>query len=621
MIASPAHPSQFPWIGFICLLTSLSTVIFTFIIFFNINQHVEFLNKYVKPASWLSAIVSVNSIALHIALNEGVTNAWWYKASRSDVTMQELHETYTMGTSTMAVLLAGKKFNYVAMATIFVATIPLNGFLLQNAINMVPSFEVNGTHIYVPLVPRLPLGFSADLINGTIPDQSELLQSATSSYDGISGLPAGVTEDAVGDFTLIGCISQNNSAVCKASVAIAGFDINCTLSTFEPYDLQPSSHPNGVSATVFSQNITWDPQKPDIIGLDLLYKPNQTCKGFYARRTCEFPAAMMNMTLQTNSNKGYLAGYFFDGLSADDLSTPVFSLDVMTDNRHDFNYSGPLAPYSAEGQYNSTYGGIAQWLAAKYNASIDWTYSNGSWKEQRNGVMARSYSFLQYLYQQNATTHLPDDENEPAAFNPKPDDPSWCQNVYGGLDWTTEAGGYGYPGVYPEDSIYVTLNGLMLSASIAEFNAEFYNNDSIEDELNNATANSSDKDYEDDTVRFWRKYYHPISDAQQYTDVLRYDIRWGYYAGSVAVTVSIILMILPLFYGFWWLERRQTLSPFETAAAFQAPGFEGIDKKVKVDVVLKEIGTRPVHMHPGGSDTVLSSIPQPGRSMSTPALR
>lgn len=61
------------------------------------------------------------------------------------------------------------------------------------------------------------------------------------------------------------------------------------------------------------------------------------------------------------------------------------------------------------------------------------------------------------------------------------------------------------------------------------------------------------------------------------------------------MTVSIVLMIIPLFWGFWTLDRRATLSPFETAAAFNARPLDGVDMKKGANVLLKEIGERPAH--------------------------
>jgi Protein of unknown function (DUF3176) len=47
-----------------------------------------------RPASWLSALLSANGIFLHFALEEGLTVAWWYRASMPDATVRELHDAW-----------------------------------------------------------------------------------------------------------------------------------------------------------------------------------------------------------------------------------------------------------------------------------------------------------------------------------------------------------------------------------------------------------------------------------------------------------------------------------------------------------------------------------------------
>ena len=49
--------------------------------------------KLVHPASWLSALIFVNSILLHITVADGMAIAWWFKATRPETTVANLHET------------------------------------------------------------------------------------------------------------------------------------------------------------------------------------------------------------------------------------------------------------------------------------------------------------------------------------------------------------------------------------------------------------------------------------------------------------------------------------------------------------------------------------------------
>jgi hypothetical protein len=74
-----------------------------------------------------------------------------------------------------------------------------------------------------------------------------------------------------------------------------------------------------------------------------------------------------------------------------------------------------------------------------------------------------------------------------------------------------------------------------------------------------------------------------------------YKIIWIYWIGSLIVTLCIILAVLPIYWGFWLLGRKTTMSPFETARAFHAPvvGEAAIAKETPI--LLKEIGSARVH--------------------------
>ena len=48
--------------------------------------------SYLKPASWLSIILSASSVLLHIALSEAVTTAWWFAASRKKATTRDIYD-------------------------------------------------------------------------------------------------------------------------------------------------------------------------------------------------------------------------------------------------------------------------------------------------------------------------------------------------------------------------------------------------------------------------------------------------------------------------------------------------------------------------------------------------
>lgn len=581
---------QFPWLGLSCAVLALSTVFLSFLVLRLIDHKPELSNKMLKPASWLSALLSFNSIALHIVLSEGVTTAWWYKASRSDTTMRELHETWKMGTSTWAVIWSGKRFNYVALATVFVATVPLNGFLLQTAITMVPSTYDDHTTLYLPLVSELPLGFSSDMTDGKLGSPSEQLFSALSSLEGLSTLPPGVNHIfafATDPFQFVGCKNKDNSAVCKHNVTIAGFNMNCSTRMDQSYDMLAvqESSTSSYNVTVFNSSVTWDPTHPNLISLDMLYKPNQTCQGQFERTKCEFRVAQMELPIQINSDQGFTVGQEYS--DADD-SYPVISIDANTTTA-EFGAGPEILPYAGEGSINSTYGGIAHWLMERFDGSITWTYDKGKWSSSRTGQMAASYQTNDYIYPY--PINLTDDAWSEGweTFNPLPNNKTWCRNTYQGLDLLTDIGYSVYD--LPTNVIYKQLNQVMLGASVAQATYNLWTN-VPEDLLYSASGEPG-----------WNKILQEampeslmkIEQCDQSQNILRYKVKWAYWAASVTITICIIVGLMPLFYGFWRLDRRATLSPFETAAAFRAPALEGTDLRKGAEYVLQDMGKRSVH--------------------------
>ena len=114
-------------------------ILFSLIVLVVIDLATQKESAYLKPASWLSAILSGNNFLLHIALSEGVTTAWWFPASPKTAQVRDIHDTWSMGQSHSAVLLSGKRFDYVVLATLFVVSIPLNGGIYPANSVVVPN--------------------------------------------------------------------------------------------------------------------------------------------------------------------------------------------------------------------------------------------------------------------------------------------------------------------------------------------------------------------------------------------------------------------------------------------------------------------------------------------------
>ena len=72
------------------------------------------------------------------------------------------------------------------------------------------------------------------------------------------------------------------------------------------------------------------------------------------------------------------------------------------------------------------------------------------------------------------------------------------------------------------------------------------------------------------------------------TNVFRSDLRW--YAGAAVAELVTVLLILPLFFGWWRLGCHLTLSPFALALAFDAPILRGVNSAAGARGVVRELG-------------------------------
>jgi hypothetical protein len=65
------------------------------------------------------------------------------------------------------------------------------------------------------------------------------------------------------------------------------------------------------------------------------------------------------------------------------------------------------------------------------------------------------------------------------------------------------------------------------------------------------------------------------------------------------VTLVVAFAITPLFWGYWLLPRKTTLSPFETARAFHAPILYQEDSTIRSADLIQKVGDIRIHQDLG----------------------
>jgi hypothetical protein len=212
-----------------------------------------------KPAAWLSGILSGISVCFHIASSKGLNIAWWYHVPQENATVRDLHDVWGHGASTWQVVKSAAKdlrdgfvglskmminrqtrkppycqrrhFSYVALATLFVATIPLNGFLLQNAVIVVlaPARKIDS------IKPAMLNGnnfFNVQQVDAT-DDQSS---GGVSDWSAMLGTLSQTLTPKVAGGADLGSFNTTSLGSCKTTVKGMGFNIQCENSV-QPYDI------------------------------------------------------------------------------------------------------------------------------------------------------------------------------------------------------------------------------------------------------------------------------------------------------------------------------------------------------------------------------------------------
>lgn len=73
-----------------------------------------------------------------------------------------------------------------------------------------------------------------------------------------------------------------------------------------------------------------------------------------------------------------------------------------------------------------------------------------------------------------------------------------------------------------------------------------------------------------------------------------YKIEYSYLFTSIAITLSLVVLIMPTFVGWWELGRSVTLNPIETAKAFEAPLLSGPGSNAPLKDLIRDAGRRRI---------------------------
>lgn len=154
----PSFFRRAPWLGLIAMLGALIGVLAANIVLYaSNNQSID--DWTVQPTVYLAIASAATNIFLQFALTEAVTVAWWRRALQRDTTIADLHRSWEHGQSLWAALTSGRNFNALALASILVAIVPINGPLLQRASHIRQGQFEPDTDVRINIAHEIPEGY------------------------------------------------------------------------------------------------------------------------------------------------------------------------------------------------------------------------------------------------------------------------------------------------------------------------------------------------------------------------------------------------------------------------------------------------------------------------------
>ena len=87
---------------------------------------------------------------------------------------------------------------------------------------------------------------------------------------------------------------------------------------------------------------------------------------------------------------------------------------------------------------------------------------------------------------------------------------------------------------------------------------------------------------------------HSTIEAIRTTEQSVYQSNMGYLYAAIGILQLGVIVVLPVFYGWWKLGRKFTMSPIDVANAFSAPVLSGTTPGADVQQLLREAGHRRI---------------------------
>ncbi|KAH9845146.1 hypothetical protein Tdes44962_MAKER06790 [Teratosphaeria destructans] len=484
----------------------------------------------IQPTVFLAIAAALSNTAVTVAYSQAVIIAWWYRASRG-ATILALEKQWEASTGLFSPLYHIKHPNLVVVATLLVWSMIADGPMLQRAASVVSATQWKMLPFNVTLTPELPTGFSGQRLYNDIV---------------MSGAVIAICED----WTAQTPISLAVNPPCKGT---------CATTVRGP----------GVTKATCSTK-TWP------ITYEMYHDPNATWG--------EWPMPVsLDPTAPTNPVFQVVLGPHKDGPSN---PVPQEAAVTIIGSISIFNSSGKFEETKcywvpAILEYDVVFGNdghvrLLQDLdnpSSKVVALANNTHATPGWVEPPKQPATLDFlaDYLGSFVKANASAVAPVPNAQAESSTVwHADATTYNSQAFKYHNFTWSAVEHTY--IDPTPDIINSMNEMMFRSAVLASATQPNVSQLIDPGLSleqNIMANQS--------------VTH---------NVFHSDFAW--FGAATALDLIVILAVLPLFWGFWKLEKHLSLSPCSLALAFNSPLLKEADPLKGAEGVVERYGSMKI---------------------------
>lgn len=557
----PGWRHRFPWTGFAGLVTIVvATAMAVAILGISHHKRVDDwpFEKYpIQPNVLLNIANQVQNLGLLTMIAQGLAIAWWRSALKGS-SLNRLHRNHAYSYSFYAILTSGRHFNLVALAALMTKFAVIDSTLFQKA----TKTTVTQQSAYMNSSVTAWIATEWPQNSGGIPGRDSTIKTIDVNWahviDAYNGKVANgkVHENLEEKASFFGCPFRQE---CSGKLQALGFAYDCETTREDiDYGLARINEQGNSDFSYPLWNVNFQPrwvsenQSYASVQLDMLYADTHrgdqpgSCPGYVTKRTCEirpaiieYPVTVMIPSQEELRGKNIVTHIKFFNQSTTASPFGAALPDKQIDGLKVLSYT-----YLDEHLGNvSTVGALTYVLNNLYKSSAHLIFDS-EWDIKVQGSQAQS------IFYADSDS---DDSNMDRCY------------------YDIDASGRDDPAM-----------ALLRKINTLSFVAGLY--------LNNApNLNVTDRP---------AKNLPSQTILTSVTGIVEeYVTNFDYMAGALVATFVTVLLVLPVYWGFWQLGRKVTLGPLEITQAFGAPivapdRYKGAHGDF--DHILREVGKRKV---------------------------